>query len=353
LPELRICATSGEALPARLLVKFREAFPTARLLNIYGSSEVSADVSCFDTSGQDAEAGRVSIGRPIANTQIYILDSSFWPTGIAAPGELYVGGANLARGYLSRPELTAERFVPNPFSRVGGERLFKTGDLGRFSPDGNIEYLGRTDNQVKIRGYRIELGEIERALCAHPAVRESVVVVREDAEGQRRLVGYVVIREGRGIEVAELRAHLKHRLPDYMVPAALVVLDEVPLKVSGKIDVEALPAPDPAQQLQASYVAPRTPVEQMLAEVFAQVLEVNQVGIFDNFFDLGGHSLLATLLTSRIREAFNVELPVITIFEAPTVLALSVAVAQKLIERAYQEDGSGVDQFLDEIARPA
>jgi acyl carrier protein len=271
----------------------------------------------------------IPIGRPIPNTQAYILDDHLNPVPIGVPGELHVGGAGLARGYLNRPELTAEKFMPHPFSSEPGARLYKTGDLARYRPDGAIEFLGRGDNQVKIRGYRIELGEIEAVLAQHPALQEAVVLARDDVPGDRRLVAYVVPRPDVPLPSAdELRQSLQQRLPAYMVPAAFVPLEALPLTPNGKVDRKALPPPDRSRAAQEALVAPRTPAEDLLAAIWADVLQVEQVGIYDNFFELGGHSLLATQVISRVRKALQVEVPVRRIFEAPTLAELAAVVRE-------------------------
>src|SRR5207248_5167463 len=290
VPALRFWVTSGEALPIDLLHRFQEQLPRSRLINLYGSTEVAADVTWYDTTGSGACAS-VPIGRPIANTQIYLLDGHRQPVPIGIPGEVYVGGAALARGYLNRPELTTERFIPDPFSEECGARLYKTGDRARYLPDGTIEYLGRLDHQVKVRGVRIELGEIEAILGQHPAVRECVVTLREDVPGDQRLTAYAAPQEGQTVTVTELRRHLKQYLPEYMLPAAVVTLDALPLTPTGKLDRNALPRPDlSGLTAEDSFVAPRTPDEEMLAGIWAEVLNRECVGIHDNFFELGGHS---------------------------------------------------------------
>ncbi len=253
------------------------------------------------------------------------------PTGVA--GELYVGGAGLARGYLNRPELTAEKFVPDPFSKEPGARLYRTGDIVRYRPDGNLEYLGRADEQVKVRGFRIELGEIESALAAHPGVREAAVLAREDKPGEKRLTAYFVAESAANAPgVGELRAHLSERLPDYMVPHDFVMLESLPLTPNGKVDRRALPAPDQARPLPGHpFVEPRDETERALAEIWQEVLGVERVGADDNFFELGGHSLLATQVVSRVRKAFNVELPLRSLFfEAPTVSRLARVVEERM-----------------------
>jgi acyl carrier protein len=240
------------------------------------------------------------------------------------PGELYIGGEGLARGYLNRPELTAERFIRNPFSEKSGGRLYKTGDLARYHPDGNIEFLGRLDHQVKIRGFRIELGEVEVVLSQHPAVRGSIAVVREDAPGHKRLVAYIVPNEEKTPTVNDLRIFLKQRLPEYMIPAAFVILDALPLTPNGKVDRRVLPEPVQARpELESMFVAPQTEDEKTVAEIWAEVLGLERVGVYDNFFELGGHSLLAMQVIYRLEGSFQMEFPLRNLFEIPTVAGLA------------------------------
>jgi acyl carrier protein len=249
---------------------------------------------------------------------VYVVDAHLQPVPVGVPGELLVGGAQLAAGYWNRPELTAEKFVADPFSGQAGAKLYRTGDRVRYLPDGTLEFLGRLDEQVKIRGFRIEPGEIEAALRAQAGVREAVVVVREDAPGERRLVAYVV----GAVEPEGVRGALKARLPEYMMPSACVVLEALPLTPNGKVDRKALPVPE--RGTGAGYVAPRTPTEEILAGIWAEVLKLERVGVHDNFFELGGHSLLATQVVSRVRQACGVELPLREVFAAPTVAQLGV-----------------------------
>jgi amino acid adenylation domain-containing protein len=321
----------GEPLSKELIARSLSVLPHLQIWNIYGPTEATANASAARIiSGEE-----VTIGRPIANAQIYILNSSLHPVPIGVPGELYIGGAGVARGYLNRPELTAEKFIPDPFSAEPGARMYKTGDLARYRPDGNIEFLGRADRQVKIRGFRIELGEIEVALGQHPAVREAVVLAREDTPGdpsaslltEKRLVAYVVAEREPLPTTTDLRNFLKEKLPEYMVPAVFMLLDALPLMPNGKIDRRALPSPDRSRpELGKAFVAPRTPTEESLAEIWAQLLNIERVGVHDNFFDLGGHSLLATQLVSRMREAFQVEIPLRRLFEMPTVAGLAESI---------------------------
>jgi hypothetical protein len=291
------------------------------LVNNYGPTETTV----VATSGSiESSAPVVSIGRPIANTRVYILDGRGEPVPEGVAGELYIGGAGVARGYLNRPELTAERFLQDPFAQEGGARMYRTGDLGRWLPDGNIQFLGRNDWQVKIRGFRIELGEIEARLAAHPAVREAVVVVvREDSLGDKRLAAYVVLAGEPACTTAELRDYLKQKLPDYMVPAAWVVLPALPLTPNGKLDRKALPAPEAEAYSPRGYEAPQGETETILAGLWAEVLKLDRVGRHDNFFEWGGHSLLATQLISRIRGVLGVDVPLRSLFERPTVAGFS------------------------------
>ncbi len=289
------------------------------LWNMYGPTETTVWSSL---SRVESGSGAVPIGRPVAQTQLYVLDSRLRPVPVGVTGELYIGGAGLARGYRNRSGLTSERFLPDPFGGQQGGRIYRTGDLARYRPDGQLECLGRVDHQVKIRGYRIEPGEIEQALRKHPEVREAVVLAREDTPGDRRLVAYVVTASE--ILTADLWAWLKERLPEYMVPGVFVVLDVLPLTPSGKVDRQALPAPELIGHAPGvEHVAPRGPVEEALAGIWGAVLGADRVGAEDNFFLLGGHSLKATQLLSRVRDSFGVELPLRSLFEAPTVAGLA------------------------------
>ncbi|HEU4559433.1 MAG TPA: amino acid adenylation domain-containing protein, partial [Longimicrobium sp.] len=319
---LRHVVCSGEALPPALVTRFYDRFAGPVVLtNLYGPTEAAVDVSCWVCAREDA-AGVVPIGRPVWNTALYVLDAALRPAPVGSPGELYIGGVQVARGYQGRAAMTAERFVPDPFSGEGGARLYRTGDRARWRADGAIEYLGRLDFQVKVRGFRIELGEIEAVLRGHESVTDCVVIARAKT-GEQRLVAYVV-----GDADAEaLRAHLRRRLPEYMVPSAFVFLDALPLTPNGKLDRKALPAPEYASA-EEKYVAPRTPVEEVLAGIWAGVLRLERVGVEESFFELGGHSLLATRVVSRVREVFGVELPLRALFEGPTVAELAVRVEE-------------------------
>jgi surfactin family lipopeptide synthetase C len=304
-----------------------------RLINSFGLTETTIDNSYYETSSQELSTEQlVPIGRPFINTQLYILDSYLQPVPIGVSGELYIGGASLARGYHNRPELTAEKFIHNKFSNQPDARLYKTGDLARYLPDGNIAFIGRADNQVKIRGFRIELGEIEAVLSQHSAVSKAVVIAREDEPRNKNLVAYVVQKPSISVlEITQFRNFVKQKLPQYMIPSAFVLLAQLPLLPNGKIDRKLLPKPDTnITSFQDSFVPPRNAIEEVLAGIWANILRVQQVGIHDNFFDLGGHSLLATQVISRIRETFKLDLPLRCLFESPTVAELS----QKLI--AYE-----------------
>ncbi len=360
---LRLVVAGGESpSPAKLAAWFSLMPGPAWFANAYGPTEATVAASHFmvaygDETLPDAVPAavamglaRLPIGKPGSNMRAYVLDAQMRPVPINVPGELYIGGAGVARGYLGRPELTAERFVPNPFAdetRGQGDketgrgdrpfspsphlprraRLYRTGDLVRWLPDGNLEFIGRADEQVKIRGFRIEPGEVEAALAGCPGLAEAAVAVRADAAGEKRLIGYIVPEAGRPASLADVRSYLAQRLPDYMAPALWMTLDALPRTPSGKIDRRGLPAPDGSNIATTAYVAPRTPEEELLAGIFGQVLGSPQVSATANFFDLGGHSLLATRLASKIREVLGAELPLRDLFETPTVAGIAARVA--------------------------
>ncbi|HEU4453722.1 MAG TPA: AMP-binding protein, partial [Longimicrobium sp.] len=301
----------------------REGKP-ARVLHEYGPTEATVWCTLEEVRGVAEDAPTVSIGRPIPNARAYVLDPTGEPLPVGVPGDLCIGGAGVVRGYLGRPGLTAERFVPDPFAAEPGARMYRTGDRARWKAEGKLEFLGRLDDQVKIRGFRIEPGEVEAAIAAYPGVREARVTVREDQPGDKRLVAYVV----GSVEVDGLRAHLRQGLPEYMVPRAIVPLDRLPLNANGKVDRKALPAPEYAADADR-YVAPRTPTEEGLAGIWAEVLRLERVGVEESFFDLGGHSLLAIRVVSRVRELFGVELPLRALFEGPTVAELARVLAER------------------------
>ncbi|HVG44860.1 MAG TPA: amino acid adenylation domain-containing protein, partial [Longimicrobium sp.] len=290
---------SGEALPAAVARRFRERLPGVALHNVYGPSEAATATAALHCVADDARAA-IPIGRPISNTRVYLLDGAGEPVPQGVAGELYVGGTGVARGYFGRPGLTAERFVPDPFSVEPGARLYRTGDLGRRRADGTLEFLGRNDFQVKVRGFRVELGEIEARIAAYPGVREAVVLARENVPGDTRLVAYLVGADS--VEADALRASLAERLPEHMVPAAYVRLEALPLTPNGKLDRKALPAPEGDAFARRGYEAPVGETEQALAEIWSELLGVEQAGRWDHFFELGGHSLLAVRVISRVRQ---------------------------------------------------
>ena len=328
---LRLIIAGGEKTEHRHLAAWL-AHPDVRAcrwLNTYGPTETTVSVTAMAcASEQPLPQQQVPIGRPNANTRIYILDRHLQPAPIGVAGEIHVGGAGVARGYLHRPELTAERFIADPFSGTAGERLYKTGDLGRWMPDGTIEYLGRNDFQVKIRGFRIELGEIEARLAACAGVKECIVIAREDVPGDKRLVAYLVAHDGAALQTAALRAELANHLSDYMIPLAFVVLDAFPLTPSNKIDRKALPAPDGSAVAAREYEAPQGKIEATIAAIWCKLLHLERVGRQDHFFELGGHSLLAVQLMSAIRQELALEINLRELFSGPTLAAFSLAVGR-------------------------
>jgi amino acid adenylation domain-containing protein len=335
---LRLAAIGGEKGLWEQFARSRSVIgERVELLNVYGPTETTVTNTSFDyaetISSEEAWGWSVPIGRPLSNSRLYVLDTHRQPVAAGVSGELYIGGECLARGYLNRPELTAERFIPDPFSAVEGARLYRTGDVVRWVADGAVEFVGRADHQVKVRGFRVELGEVEAALNAQVGVNDSLVVMREDTPGDKRLVAYVVAREGESIEPMELRRELKERLPDYMIPQSFVILAAWPLTPNGKVDRRALPAPEHSGAVGESFVAPQTPIEEVIAGIWCEVLKVEQIGVHDDFFELGGHSLLATQVVSRVRESLQVEVALRSIFESPTVAEFAAAVEEVLIEK--------------------
>ncbi len=336
LSSLQVAIMAGESCPVHLVERHHRRVPHAALYNEYGPTEATVWCSVYKCEAQP-EGSRVPIGRPIANTQLYVLDSRMQPVPVGVTGELHVGGAGVTAGYWNRPELTAEKFVANPFAE--NSRLYKTGDKVRYRFDGNLEWLGRMDGQIKLRGFRLELGEIESALAADPEVLRSVAQLREtqaaDTQpGEAQLVAYVVPRPGVLLLPDSLRQRLSARLPAYAVPAAFVILDALPELPNGKVDTRRLPAPDSGAQVKPSSVAPRSPVEEVIAGIWAQVLQRDRVGVREDFFALGGHSLLAAKLVSRIQQTLGVELPLRAIFERPTVEGLSALIETSRLERS-------------------
>ncbi|NJN99435.1 MAG: AMP-binding protein [Anaerolineales bacterium] len=307
------------------------------MVNTYGLTEATAVTTVCDLTS-DTDRCDVLIGWPIANTQTYILDSELQPVPIGVIGDLYIGGAGLARGYHNRAELTAGKFIPHPFSVEPGARLYRTGDLARYRPNGAIEYLGRLDQQVKVRGFRIELGEVEAALNQHPQLQAAVVIDYEDEPGLKRLVAYIVPAEQATPTASELLNFLKINLPAYMLPSTFVTLAALPLTPHGKIDRRGLPTPEKSRpDLQVTFAAPRTPIEEAMVNIWLEVLRIGQVGIHDNFFELGGHSLLATQVVSRIRDMFQAELPLRSLFDSSTVAGMAEQVETALRQKTALE----------------
>ncbi|WP_017653098.1 non-ribosomal peptide synthetase [Fortiea contorta] len=327
----------GENLTTQHINFWQKYAPETLLINEYGPTETVVGCCIYQVSKADNYCDSIPIGHPIANTQLYVLDQYLQPVPTGVAGELYIGGAGLARGYLNQPQLTAQKFILHPFSDEPGARLYKTGDKVRFRVDGNLEFLGRLDDQVKLRGYRIELGEIEALLCLHPTVKEAVVMVREDVTDDQRLVAYLVVKPDSNLSVNNLRSFLQEKLPEYMIPTAFIPLHTLPLTTNGKVDRRVLPAPEQVSVIAEFFVAPRNSLEQELADIWAEVLRVEKVGIHNNFYTLGGHSLLVTQLISRIRDILGVELLIQDVFANPTVAELSVVVTQKLAEQFDDE----------------
>lgn len=317
---VRQLLAGGDVLSPRLVQKFLNQYPDCRLINGYGPTENATFSTCGELRDMPEDASSVIIGKPIANSTAYVLDQDMQPAPVGNVGELYLGGSGLAHGYWNEPVLTAEKFVPNPFSNAPGERLYRSGDLGRFLADGNLEFAGRIDNQIKLRGFRIELEEIESALAQHSEVVQAVVILREDNPGDKRIVAYVVPRTEETARAVELRKYLRERLPEYMVPSAFVFQKSLPLTLNGKVDRRALPAPKQDRSaLERSYDAPATPAESRLCAIWAEVLHRDKVGVNDNFFELGGDSLVASRILSRMRTAFGVSLPLRVFFERPVI----------------------------------
>lgn len=347
LPDLKVMITAGEKCTAEIVSKWGTG---RKFFNAYGPTETTVCASMLHVTKHYRQGP--PIGKPINNFQLFILDSKWQAVPIGVAGELCVGGAGLARGYLGRPDLTADKFIPNPFSAEAGARLYRTGDLVRYLSDGNVEFLGRIDHQVKVRGFRIELGEIEAVLGEHPNVLDTVVLAREDIPGDVRLVGYLVTQPGVDLKTTDLRNYLRERLPEYMVPSFFIMLDEFPLTPNNKVDRKAMPAPDQSRpDLESEYVEPRTETEQKLAAICAELLNIEKVGVYDSFFDLGGHSLLATQFMSRLRNTFDVELPLRVIFEKPRIADLAEDIEQKKILGETQQQAPAIKRVSREAHR--
>jgi len=325
----RAFVIGGEALRAESLSFWRDHAPRTAIFNEYGPTETVVGCSVYQVTPDDPRTGPVAIGRPIANTRIYVLDQHREPVPIGVTGELYVGGDGVARGYWKRPELTAERFVEDPFGGPG-ERLYRTGDLARYRPDGNLDFLGRSDGQVKIRGYRVELAEVEAAMREHPSVREAAVALRQEKPGEQRLVGYVVPGAGMTLSPEAVRRHLIDRLPAFMVPSVVVGLDRLPMTGNGKLDRRALPSPDwQRRETEEDYEPPRDALELQLVRIWEKVLQTGPIGLEDDFFELGGHSLLAVRLFAEIEKATGARLPLATLFQSPTVGQIADVLRQR------------------------
>lgn len=336
--QARVVVIGGEALKASTIAHWREHAPKVRLINEYGPTETVVGCSIHEVTPRSAHSGAIPIGRPIWNTQLYVLDPYLEPVPIGVAGELYIAGAGVARGYVQQPGLTAERFLPDPFGPPGA-RMYRTGDRVRHLATGELDFLGRTDHQVKLRGYRIETGEIEAQLSSHEDVTQAFVLVREDSQGDKRLVAYLVARESRLINIESVRTHVGKRLPDYMLPSTFVVLASLPLTTNGKVNRKALQAPV-AHTEATAYSAPRTPLEELIAQVWASLLRLERVGIHEDFFSLGGHSLLAARIVSALRERAGTDVPLRWIFEAPTVARLAARIEENEV-RNPAEDGQG------------
>ena len=341
----------GEALPASVCERFFERLPGTRLTNVYGPTETTMHVTVYECH-KGAEERIMPIGWPVGNTQAYIVDDHMQLTPVMVAGELLIGGAQVARGYLNRTELTEERFIADPYSNQVDGKLYRTGDLARFRSNGSIEFLGRIDHQVKVRGYRIELGEIESVLRQQAAISDAIVIAREDTPGDKRLVAYVTAKSAHHIKIGELRSHILEKLPEYMLPTAFVLLEQLPLLSNGKVNRQALPPPEHSrQQLEQEYVAPRNDTEAAVAGIFAEVLRLDQVGVEDNFFLLGGHSLSATQVIGRMRDLLQANVPLRRMFETPTVAGLALAVEQSA-RQPKEEPIAALPRDRDEAAEP-
>ncbi|MEH2228579.1 MAG: amino acid adenylation domain-containing protein [Nostoc sp.] len=321
----------GEAASWQLIEQIRQQAPSSLIFNHYGPTEATVGVTTFAVENQQISTQTVPLGRPLANTQIYLLDELLQPVPIGVAGELYIGGEGLARGYLNQSDITAEKFIPNPFAETGA-RLYKSGDMARYLPDGNIEFIGRVDRQVKIRGFRIELGEIETILCQHLQVQQAVVSVRED-NGNKSLVAYIVSKQQQILNVSELQRFLRQQLPEYMMPSTFIMLKALPLTPNGKVNHSALSESNGDRlELAATYEPPQNEVEQAIANIWQQILHVEKVGIYDNFFDIGGHSLLLVQIHAKLREISPTNISVINLFEHPTINSLAKYLTQKQTE---------------------
>ncbi|WP_442939133.1 non-ribosomal peptide synthetase [Nostoc sp.] len=324
LKSLRQLLAGGDVLSVPHVQKFLQTVENCQLINGYGPTENTTFTCCHPITAPLQLNVSIPIGRPIANTQVYILDNNLQSVSIGEAGELYIGGDGLARGYLNRPDLTAEKFISHLFDNNLATRLYKTGDVARYLPDGNIEFLGRIDNQVKIRGFRIELGEIEREIAQHPDVREIVVLAPQDETGEKQLTAYVVPHQNSSYTSKQLRSFLEQRLPNYMVPSAFVLLESMPLTVNGKVDRQKLPAPSRERpQLEQAYIAPQSDLERLLAGILSDLLKIDRIGIDDNFFDLGATSISILQVAARVKQELGIELPTVKLFQYSTIGSLA------------------------------
>jgi amino acid adenylation domain-containing protein len=350
--QIRYLLVGGDAVDPIAVRRLLKKNPPAHLVNGYGPTECTTFSATYLIESMKEGERSVPIGKPISNTQIYILDQQLRPVPTNVSGEIYIGGDGVALGYLNRPELAAERFIPNPFSVEPGARLYRSGDLGRWRADGNVEFLGRNDQQVKLRGFRIEPGEIEAQLRRDGQVKEALVVVREDVAGEKRLVAYVTPAREESPGVEELRARLQEALPEYMVPSAFVVLDSLPLTPNGKVDRRALPVPESGSYGHHEHEAPQGETEEQLAEIWRELLHVERVGRHDNFFNLGGHSLLAMQVMVRIRSSLSIDVPMKMLFESVTLERLARTVDESRQARLLEEiaaGGSEIDELLERV----
>jgi acyl-coenzyme A synthetase/AMP-(fatty) acid ligase/acyl carrier protein len=344
---VRTSNLAGEPLDTALVDRIYEQSSVTKVYDLYGPTEATVYATCaFRSMNRPA-----TIGRPISHTRVYLLDEYLQPVPVGLPGELYIGGDGLARGYLNRPELTKEKFIPSPFPQETG-RLYKTGDLARYRPDGNIEFLGRKDYQVKVRGFRIELREIETVLRQHPSVEGVAVIASKDAQGEQRLVAYSHLTPDDEANPADLRAWLQTKLPDYMVPSIFVALPALPLTPNGKVDRKALPAPEAVQSSKEDFVAPSTSAQRVLADIWSEVLGLEKIGVHDNFFELGGHSLKSIQVISRLQEEIQVELSMGDFFEEPTLGGLAQRI-EAILAREIDEMSEEKAQSLAQSVTPA
>jgi amino acid adenylation domain-containing protein len=345
LTSLQTVIVGGEEIAPATTYTFMNHFPNVRVVNLYGPTEASIGCICYEVTGREGIS--IPIGKPIANVQVLILDrqQQLVPVGVA--GEIYLTGSCLALGYLHDEPKTKAAFIDNPFREMGYEKLYKTGDLACYLPDGNIKFLGRIDHQVKIRGIRVELGEIEALLSQHPDVAQAVAIVREDLPDRQQLVGYVVSNRERVPTTSELRHFLKQKLPDYMVPSTFMTIESIPLTAGGKMNKRALPVPELGRSgLEVSFILPRTPTEKILAQLWTEVLGVEQVGMQDNFFELGGHSLLATQLVSRIAQTFAANISLRDLFTYSNIADLAELVVARQLDRA---DSPAIAEILSQV----